>query len=216
MVPGHARAGVTFDEARDEAAEAAAGSDGLLFLPYLTGERTPYPDRSPAERSSDSPSPTRAAHLTRAVLEGVAFGLRDSLELVRGVGLAPSTEIRATGGRDPERPVASAPRGQCSTPGIVTTSTAEGQAGRGHARRGGGRPGSRRVEDACHAFVQVDDPTEPSGARLQTRRTRGTGTSTRRLHRLPRDAGGLSASAPRGLGHGPHRDLEDAVVPRPA
>src|SRR5213078_274699 len=61
-----------------EAARAEPGCEGLIFLPYLTGERTPYPD--PNARGAFVGLTLRhdKRHLARAVLEGVAFGLRDS------------------------------------------------------------------------------------------------------------------------------------------
>jgi len=80
-----------------EAAGVPAGSDGLLFLPYLTGERTPYPN--PQARGVFFGLTVRhtKAHLTRAVLEGVTYGLRDSLSLMRTLGIAPR-QVRASGG----------------------------------------------------------------------------------------------------------------------
>jgi xylulokinase len=80
-----------------DAAEVPPGSDGLVFLPYLTGERTPHPD--PHARGAFVGLTLRhgKAHLTRAVLEGVTFGLRDSLELTRALGL-PVTRVRVSGG----------------------------------------------------------------------------------------------------------------------
>jgi xylulokinase len=74
-----------------------AGSEGLYFLPYLTGERTPHPD--PDARGAFVGLSVRhtQAHLTRAVLEGVSYGLRDSLELMRDLGLA-AGQVRAAGG----------------------------------------------------------------------------------------------------------------------
>lgn len=80
-----------------EAAEVAPGSDGLVFLPYLTGERTPYPD--PQARGAFVGITLRhtKAHLVRSVLEGVAFGLRDSLELIKSLGV-PVEQVRASGG----------------------------------------------------------------------------------------------------------------------
>lgn len=88
----------TYDDLLAGAATAPAGSDGLLFLPYLTGERTPYPD--PLARGAFIGLTVRhtQAHMTRAVLEGVAFGLRDSFELMKAAGLPPVTQIRASGG----------------------------------------------------------------------------------------------------------------------
>jgi xylulokinase len=80
-----------------EAALAPVGSEGLLFLPYLTGERTPHPD--PQARGAFVGLTLRhsKAHLIRAVLEGVSFGLRDSLELIKELGV-PIDQVRASGG----------------------------------------------------------------------------------------------------------------------
>jgi xylulokinase len=79
------------------AQEAPAGCEGLLFLPYLTGERTPHPD--PEARGVFFGLTLRHGknHLTRATLEGVTYGLRDSLELMRELGLTIS-QMRASGG----------------------------------------------------------------------------------------------------------------------
>lgn len=80
-----------------EAAQAPAGSEGLLFLPYLSGERTPHPD--PLARGAFVGLTVRhtRAHLARAVLEGVAFGLRDSLEIMKTMGISIGN-ARASGG----------------------------------------------------------------------------------------------------------------------
>ncbi|HOX05232.1 MAG TPA: xylulokinase [Planctomycetota bacterium] len=80
-----------------EAAKAPAGCEGLIFLPYLTGERTPHPD--PLARGAFVGLTLRhgKGHLTRAVLEGVAYGLADSLTLMRELKLS-VREIRASGG----------------------------------------------------------------------------------------------------------------------
>ncbi len=80
-----------------EAAQVAAGAEGLLFLPYLTGERTPHPD--PLARGAFVGLSIRhsKAHLARAVLEGVAFGLRDSLEIMKSMGVSIGN-ARASGG----------------------------------------------------------------------------------------------------------------------
>jgi len=86
-----------YDVLTEGAAAVPAGSEGLTFLPYLTGERTPHPD--PDARGAFVGLTVRhtQAHLTRAVLEGVSYGLRDSLELMRGLGLQADT-VRASGG----------------------------------------------------------------------------------------------------------------------
>ena len=90
--------GVSFDALLGEAAEAPAGADGLIFLPYLTGERTPHPDPLARGAFIGLTARHRRAHLTRAVLEGVAFGLRDSFELLRGAGVDVQREVRIAGG----------------------------------------------------------------------------------------------------------------------
>ncbi|MCY3915854.1 MAG: xylulokinase [Chloroflexi bacterium] len=81
-----------------EAANVPAGSEGLFFLPYLTGERTPHPD--PLARGAFIGMTTRHSrgHLTRAVLEGVAFGLKDSFTLIDQAGLPAQFEVRISGG----------------------------------------------------------------------------------------------------------------------
>jgi xylulokinase len=87
----------SYDALTQAAAAVASGSEGLLFLPYLTGERTPHPD--PHARGAFIGLSIRHAkpHLTRAVIEGVTFGLRDSLELMRALGVS-TQQVRASGG----------------------------------------------------------------------------------------------------------------------
>jgi len=153
--------GVGFDDLVGEAAAVPAGCGGLLFLPYLTGERTPHPD--PLARAAFvglTVSHTRA-ELTRAVLEGVAFGLRDSLELLRGIGVEPPGEIRATGGGIRSalwRQILADVLGAA----IVTTSTAEGAAQGAATLAAVGAGWFESVQDACRALVRVGDPTQPS------------------------------------------------------
>ena len=90
--------GVPFAELTDEAAGVAAGSDGVLFLPYLSGERSPYPDPNARGAFVGLTVGHERPHLTRAVLEGVAFGLRDGLDLMIAAGMPSPTRIRASGG----------------------------------------------------------------------------------------------------------------------
>lgn len=88
----------SFDELLREAEGVPAGSEGLLFLPYLSGERTPHPD--PLARGAFIGLTLRHSrgHMTRAVLEGVAFGLKDSFNLIRNAGLEQISQVRASGG----------------------------------------------------------------------------------------------------------------------
>jgi xylulokinase len=89
---------MSFDTLLKEAESVPAGSEGLLFLPYLSGERTPYPD--PQARGAFVGLTLRhtRGHMTRAVLEGVAFGLKDSFALIQNAGLERITQVRASGG----------------------------------------------------------------------------------------------------------------------
>jgi len=89
---------VSFDDLLKEAESIPAGSEGLQFLPYLSGERTPYPD--PLARGAFIGLTLRhsRAHMTRAVLEGVSFGLKDSFTLIQNAGLDTITQVRVSGG----------------------------------------------------------------------------------------------------------------------
>ena len=90
-----AQAGVA--ELVTEAAAVEPCSEGALFLPYLTGERTPHLD--PDARGAFVGLTVRhgRAEMTRAVMEGVAFSLRDGLEIMRELGVPDST-VRVVGG----------------------------------------------------------------------------------------------------------------------
>ena len=90
--------GVAFADLAASAGEVPAGSEGLLFLPYLTGERSPHPDPLARGAFVGLTVTHDRRHLTRAVLEGVAFGLRDGLDLMIEAGMAPPSQIRASGG----------------------------------------------------------------------------------------------------------------------
>lgn len=87
----------SYEVMTEKAAAVPPASRGLVFLPYLTGERTPHGDAN-ARGSFVGLSATHGApELTRAVLEGVAFGLCDSVELLRSAGWN-GTALRALGG----------------------------------------------------------------------------------------------------------------------
>jgi xylulokinase len=153
--------GAAFDELVEEAEAVPPGSDGLLFLPYLTGERTPYPD--PLARGAFVGLTVHhgRAHLTRAVLEGVAFGLRDSLELMRSVGLEGFTQIRATGGGSRSR-LWRAILADVLGVRVVTTSSVEGAAQGAAMLAAVGIGWFPSVEDACRQLVEVVEEADPS------------------------------------------------------
>jgi xylulokinase len=141
-----------------EAEKTPTGAEGLMFLPYLTGERTPYPDPSARgvffgiTRRSDRNA------FARAVLEGVAYGLRDSFEIMREMNL-PIREVRASGGgaRSPFwRQI------QSDVTGLqhVTINVDEGPALGVALLAGVGTGVYPSVEAACRAVIKVEDSTE--------------------------------------------------------
>ncbi len=81
----------------EEAGKIPPGSEGLIFLPYLMGERTPYSDPNARGTFIGLTMMHSRAHMTRAILEGVCFGLRDSLEIIREQNI-PAQVIRVSGG----------------------------------------------------------------------------------------------------------------------
>src|SRR5947208_15683763 len=81
----------------DQAALAGPGAEGLFFLPYLTGERTPHFDPDAKGAWVGLTVRHGRGHLIRSVLEGATYAMRDSLELIREMGVS-ITQIRASGG----------------------------------------------------------------------------------------------------------------------
>jgi xylulokinase len=90
--------GMEFADLVGPSAEVPAGSEGLFFLPYLTGERSPHPDPLARGAFVGLTVTHDRRHLTRSVLEGVAFGLRDGLDLMIEAGMLAPGQIRASGG----------------------------------------------------------------------------------------------------------------------
>ncbi|MEJ7812510.1 MAG: xylulokinase [Gemmatimonadaceae bacterium] len=82
----------------EEASRIPPGADGVTFLPYLQGERTPHRDAAARAAFLGLSLAHTRAHLTRAVLEGVCFALRDSLSILRELGLSPSHLLLTGGG----------------------------------------------------------------------------------------------------------------------
>jgi xylulokinase len=82
----------------EEAAAIPRGAEGVTFLPYLQGERTPHRDSSARGALLGLSLAHTRAHLTRAVLEGICFALRDSLSILQELGLAPARVLLTGGG----------------------------------------------------------------------------------------------------------------------
>lgn len=151
-----------YDLLTAEAAEAPAGSEGLLFLPYLSGERTPHPD--PDARGVYFGLTLRhgRAHMIRAVLEGVAYGLRDSLELMRALGLK-IDQVRVSGG-GARSPLWRQILADVFGSEIALLNITEGAAYGAALLAGVGAGLYSSVEEACARTVSVTDKIEPSPA----------------------------------------------------
>jgi xylulokinase len=152
--------GAEYGALDDEAAHWEPGVEGLLFAPYLAGERTPHAD--PDARAAFVGLSLRhdRGALARAVLEGVAFGLRDSLELLRALGVTPTVGRVSGGGARSELWL----RITASVLGIPLERVAvEEGAAYGAALLAGVRAGVfADVADAVARCVRVRDRTEPA------------------------------------------------------
>jgi xylulokinase len=151
-----------YDLLTKAAAEVPPGCEGLLFLPYLTGERTPYPDPNARGVFFGLTLRHGKAHLTRAVLEGVTYGLRDSLELMRALGLL-IEQVRASGG-GARSPLWRQMLADVFDTEIVTVKVTEGAAYGAALLAGVGAGVYRDVAEACETAVQVTGRTEPGPA----------------------------------------------------
>jgi len=89
--------GIPYDDLMAEAATAPAGSQGLYWLPYLMGERTPHLDATIRGGWVGLTARHRRADLIRAVVEGVSYSQMDALEIIEGLGV-PANSVRASGG----------------------------------------------------------------------------------------------------------------------
>ncbi len=150
-----------FNDLLTEAEGIPAGSEGLQFLPYLSGERTPHPD--PNARGAFIGLTLRHGRgaLTRAVLEGVAFGLKDGFRLIQEAGLPAVTQIRASGGGTKgalwRQILASVLNSE-----LVTVNTSEGAAFGAALLAGVGAGAWPDVITACKNTVRITGQTLPN------------------------------------------------------
>jgi len=155
--------GVSFDDLIAEAAGVSPGSEGLLFLPYLTGERTPHPD--PLARGAWVGLTIRHSrpHLTRAVLEGVAFGIKDSFTLIQGAGLGGIEQVRVSGG-GAKSALWRQIMADVLNVELVTVNTTEGAAYGAALLAAVGAGLYDSVEEACQTTIQITGRTSPGPA----------------------------------------------------
>jgi xylulokinase len=149
----------SFDELVKLAEEVPAGSDGVLWTPYLMGERTPHIDPAARATLHGLTAKHTKGHVVRAILEGVAFSLRDSLEIYKDLGI-PLESIRLGGGGAKSelwRQIQADIYGQ-----TVETIEAEEGAAYGAALLAG--VGARHwpsVEEACRLTINIKEQIEP-------------------------------------------------------
>jgi xylulokinase len=143
-----------------QAETAPPGCEGLFFLPYLTGERCPHPD--PAARGGwvGLTARTTRPMLIRSLVEGVTFGMRDALEIMRGMDI-PVTQVRASGGgarsafwRQLQADVYGSP--------VVVTNAAEGPAYGVALLAGVGTGVWASVEEACKRSIKQTGKVSPN------------------------------------------------------
>jgi xylulokinase len=157
----------SFEELVDDAVRVPAGSEGLIFLPYLSGERTPHPD--PLARGAWIGLTTRhgQAHLTRSILEGVAFGIKDMFCLMRDAGLGSVEEVRVSGGGAKSslwRQILADTLGA----ELVTVNTTEGAAYGAALLAGVGVGVWSNVDTACAQTISTRDHVTPNKESIAT------------------------------------------------
>ena len=157
--------GVNYDAMLEEAESVPPGCDGLTFLPYLAGERTPHFDPDARGAFCGLSITHGRGALTRAVLEGVAFALRDCLDTVRDVG-ATAERGRVSGGGSRSRLWLTTVASVLELP-IEVMATDQGSAF-GAALLGGVAAGVYRdVDQAAAACVRVTDVIDPVSAWIE-------------------------------------------------
>jgi xylulokinase len=145
-----------------QAAQVPAGSEGLVFLPYLMGERTPHLDPQARGVWFGLTAAHKRAHLVRSVLEGVAYSLQDCLAILLEMGL-PVTEIRASGGGG-KSPLWRQIQADVMGREVVTINATEGAAYGAALLAGVGAKAWQDVETACSSIIRVTNHTQPDPA----------------------------------------------------
>jgi xylulokinase len=154
--------GDAYDRLTTEAAKAPPGSDGLLWAPYLMGERTPYLDPTARGMLVGLTASHTRAHVIRAILEGVAFSLRDTFTIFQELEV-PVKTIRLGGGgaRSPLwRQIQADIYGQR----VETVEVEEGAAYGAAILAGVGAKAWPSVDAACDAVVRIAGNTAPNSA----------------------------------------------------
>lgn len=142
----------------EEARSVAAGSDGLMFLPYLSGERTPHFDADARGCFIGLTLAHTRGHMVRAIMEGVAFNMAGTLKIIRSLG-TPVTEIRASGGGSRSKLWREIQAGAFGQP-VVSINSEQGPSYGSALLATVGSGAHSSIEDACDAAIHVVGATE--------------------------------------------------------
>lgn len=157
----HARRGVDpYQIITSEAATAPPGSDGLLFLPYLAGERTPHADPLARGAFVGLTTAHERGHMARAIMEGVAMSLRESLEIIKELGV-PVKEMRVSGGGAKSTLWKQILADVMNQP-ACTMNAEQGPAFGVALLASVGDGQYKTIEEACKATIEVTTKTPPS------------------------------------------------------
>jgi xylulokinase len=146
-----------YDLLTAEAEKAPHGSEGLFFLPYLSGERTPHADPLARGCFVGLTMSHSRGHLARSIMEGVAYSLRESLDIIRGLGV-PVKEIRASGGGG-KSPLWRQIQADVFGQDVVTINAEQGPAYGVALLAAVGAGAFKNVEEACAATIRVERRT---------------------------------------------------------
>lgn len=149
-----------------EAAAVPAGSEGLLFLPYLAGERTPHADPLARGCFIGLTNKHGRGHMSRAVMEGVAMSLRESLQIVRDLGV-PTKEIRVSGG-GAKSPLWKQIMADTFGQAACTINAEQGPAYGVALLAAVGDGAYKNIEEACKATISVVGKTAPNKNAIKT------------------------------------------------
>jgi xylulokinase len=151
-----------YDLLTEEAKQAPAGSEGLFFLPYLSGERTPHADPDARGCFVGLTLAHSRGHLIRSIMEGVTYSMRDSLAIFEGLGV-PIRQIRASGGGS-RSPLWRQIQADIFGRKVVTINTEEGPAYGVALLAAVGAGAFKNVREACAATIRVVQETPANRA----------------------------------------------------
>ena len=154
--------GTSYDQLMGEAAKAPAGSDGLFWLPYLMGERTPHLDATARGGWIGLTASHTRAHLIRALIEGVSYSQRDCLEIVESLGTAVAS-VRASGG-GAQSPFWRQLLASILARRVVTLETQEGSAYGAALLALAGSSEYTSIQELCRAAIHETEAISPARA----------------------------------------------------